>query len=86
MLKVKPFFKWCDLWVGLYIEKDADYITVYICPFPTIGVRLRWHKKHTFCDRCTKAITFADLFTGPIDTYWMNRFLCLSCYEDCYED
>ncbi len=40
-MKVSFFFRWYDLWIGAYIDREAN--TVYICPFPMIGVKVRWH-------------------------------------------
>jgi hypothetical protein len=37
-MTMTPFFRWFDLWVGVYI--DWPRRTLYICPLPTIGVRV----------------------------------------------
>lgn len=37
-MKVKPFFRWYDLWIGLYIDREAR--AVYICPIPCFGICL----------------------------------------------
>lgn len=34
------FFRWYDLWVGVYI--DTSKRAVYICPVPTLGVKASW--------------------------------------------
>lgn len=36
--RVKPFFRWYDLWIGAYI--DVENRTAYVCPIPTIGLRI----------------------------------------------
>jgi hypothetical protein len=41
-LKIKPFFRWYDLWIGLYI--DWSNKTVYICPIPMLGLKIDWRK------------------------------------------
>lgn len=38
-MKVRPFFRWFDLWVGAYYDRESK--TLYICPLPTIGVAIR---------------------------------------------
>ncbi len=37
-MTIRPFFKWFDLWVGIYI--DTERRTVYVCPLPMVGVRI----------------------------------------------
>ena len=37
-MKITPFFRWYDIWVGAFI--DTKKRTVYICPFPMIGVKV----------------------------------------------
>lgn len=36
--QVRPFFRWYDLWIGVYI--DTDNRTIYICPLPMIGLKI----------------------------------------------
>ncbi|MCX6742021.1 MAG: hypothetical protein NTX24_02490 [Candidatus Pacearchaeota archaeon] len=36
-MRVKLFFKWYDLWVGFYYDKQDE--ALYFCPFPTIGIK-----------------------------------------------
>lgn len=38
-MRVKPFFRWYDLWVGVYI--DTARRAIYICPLPCIGVKVQ---------------------------------------------
>ena len=40
-IKFKPFFRWYDLWIGLYIDTKND--SIYIIPFPMIGIKI-WRK------------------------------------------
>ena len=37
-MRIKPFFRWYDIWVGVFI--DTKKRTVYICLFPMIGVKV----------------------------------------------
>lgn len=39
-MRIEPFFRWYDLWVGVFI--DTKKRAVYICPLPTIGVKITW--------------------------------------------
>lgn len=38
-MTVKPFFRWYDLWVGMYI--DTANRVIYICPLPMIGIKVQ---------------------------------------------
>jgi len=46
-LKVKPFFRWYDLWVGIFIDNKND--AIYIIPFPMFGIKI-WWKYKSFLD------------------------------------
>ncbi len=37
-MKVKIFFAWYDLWIGVYIDRSNQ--AVYICLFPTIVIKV----------------------------------------------
>lgn len=37
-MRLKPFFRWYDLWVGAYYDRDSR--ALYICLLPMVGVRL----------------------------------------------
>lgn len=37
-MKITPFFKWFDFWVGLYYDQKNR--TLYICPIPMFGVKV----------------------------------------------
>lgn len=45
-LKIKPFFRWFDLWIGVYIDTKND--AVYIIPFPMFGIKIWWKWKMPF--------------------------------------
>ena len=34
------FFRWYDLWIGVYI--DRPHKTIYVCPLPMVGVKIKW--------------------------------------------
>jgi len=36
-LRVTPFFRWYDLWVGVFI--DTTKHAAYICPLPMMGIK-----------------------------------------------
>lgn len=37
-MRVTPFFRWFDLWIGAYIDRKNR--TIYICPIPMLGVKI----------------------------------------------
>lgn len=39
-MKWDLFFRWFDLWVGVYVDRPGK--AIYICPLPMVGVRIRW--------------------------------------------
>jgi hypothetical protein len=39
-ITVKPFFRWYDLWVGIYI--DTKNKAIYIIPIPMIGLKISY--------------------------------------------
>lgn len=38
MSRVKPFFRWYDLWIGAYYDRNEKVL--YVCPLPMLGVRI----------------------------------------------
>jgi hypothetical protein len=42
-MKIKIFFAWYDLWVGLYIDKENK--TLYICLIPTVVIKIQFVKE-----------------------------------------
>jgi hypothetical protein len=36
---VTPFFRWYDLWIGAYWDRDAKVL--YVCPLPMIGLKIK---------------------------------------------
>lgn len=39
-MKITPFFRWYDLWIGIYIDRKNR--TVYICPIPMVGIKVEY--------------------------------------------
>lgn len=39
-MRVAPFFRWYDLWVGAYWDHQSR--TLYVCPVPMLGLRVRF--------------------------------------------
>ena len=37
---IRVSFAWYDIWIGVYVDKDRR--RVYICPIPTILVRIEY--------------------------------------------
>ena len=41
-MKVRLFFEWFDMWVGVYWSKESR--TLYICPLPMVVLALEFKK------------------------------------------
>ncbi len=39
-MKIKPFFRWYDLWIGAYIDKNSR--AVYIILIPMVGLKINY--------------------------------------------
>ena len=39
-MRVRPFFRWYDLWIGAYWDRANR--TLYVCPLPCVGVRIEF--------------------------------------------
>jgi hypothetical protein len=39
-MKITPFFRWYDLWIGMYIDTKGK--AVYICLVPMIGIKISY--------------------------------------------
>jgi hypothetical protein len=37
-VKIRPFFRWYDFWVGFYYDQRAHIL--YVCPLPTVGLAI----------------------------------------------
>src|SRR4051812_45988377 len=44
-MKLTPFFRWFDLWVGAYV--DTKNRALYVCPLPMLGVKVELTPKWT---------------------------------------
>jgi hypothetical protein len=42
-MKIKPFFLWRDMWVGLFFDNSKRI--VYICPIPMCGIAIHLPRK-----------------------------------------
>lgn len=42
-IKITPYFRWYDIWVGAYIDKTKK--TLYFCLLPTIGLKFDFREK-----------------------------------------
>lgn len=43
-MKIRPIFRWYDLWVGFFIDRPARRL--YFFPIPCIGLRIEWGPTH----------------------------------------
>jgi hypothetical protein len=39
-MRIQPFFRWYDLWVGAYWDRHARVL--YVCPLPMLGVAIHF--------------------------------------------
>lgn len=74
--KIKPFFKWFDLWIGAYIDKQQP--AIYICPLPTVGVKI-WREIVRLCNICDKPGIKTAVHTGD---GWALQWECNN--KDCH--
>lgn len=42
-LRVTPFFRWYDLWIGAYV--DTKHRTLYVCPLPMLGLKIELRRE-----------------------------------------
>jgi hypothetical protein len=48
-MTIRPFFRWFDLWIGAYFDRQNR--ALYVCPLPMIGVKIMqdaWPKEISF--------------------------------------
>ena len=45
-MRISAFFKWYDLWIGLYIDIKGK--AVYICPIPMFGIKIEYQRRKKF--------------------------------------
>jgi len=41
-LKIEPFFRWYDLWIGLFYDRKDH--ALYWCPIPCCGLKFYYAK------------------------------------------
>lgn len=39
-VKMQPFFRWYDLWIGMYYDRKGR--SLYLCPLPMLGIKVTW--------------------------------------------
>lgn len=39
-MTIRPYFRWFDLWVGVYVDQTNH--AVYVGYLPTLGMRITW--------------------------------------------
>jgi len=49
-VKVTPFFRWYDLWIGAYVDTKGK--TLYICPLPMLGLKIQYGDPRCQCEEC----------------------------------
>lgn len=64
-LKLTPFVRWYDLWVGAYV--DTAKRAVYLCPLPCVGLKVEWGEQPkapepTRCAYCRCEVSDAEFF------------------------
>lgn len=42
-MKITPFFRWYDLWIGAFV--DTAKHAIYICPLPMVGIKINYKTK-----------------------------------------
>jgi hypothetical protein len=43
-MKISLFFRWYDLWIGFYVDKETK--TLYFCPIPMFGFKIKLPRRH----------------------------------------
>lgn len=46
------FSRWYGPWIGVYI--DAPNKTIYVCPVPMFGVKIKWRMEGVRCAKRTR--------------------------------
>ena len=76
-IRIKPYFRWYDLWVGAYVDTRRQ--AVYICPLPTIGIKI-WRDEIATCRLCGNRTTKAAHHTGD------GWILYWDCLQGCLDN
>lgn len=53
-IKIKLFFRWFDLWIGIFIDIEND--AIYIIPIPMLGIKIWRVFKNPFDELFNKTI------------------------------
>lgn len=80
-LRVKPFFRWYDMWVGAHVDRDAG--AVYICPLPMLGVRIWREQVYEPCHICGGKVIPVAFFNG---NRWRLMYDCEALREHIGEE
>ena len=75
--RFKAFFRWYDLWVGVFI--DARHSALYICPIPMAGVKI-WREDKASCHWCGSPAEKIAVDTGD---GWALEWDCTDIHGDC---
>lgn len=62
-MKIKPIFRWYDIWIGLFIDTKKKHI--YFFPIPCLGFKIELGKHCKVCDLNR--------------TYKKGKHLCMFC-------
>lgn len=58
-MKITPFFRWYDLWIGAYVDtKDK---AIYVCPLPMVGIKIQYGDPRCQCAEC---LMFRQVLSG----------------------
>lgn len=68
-MKIKVIFKWYDLWIGFFIDKNKRCL--YFFPIPMIGFIFMF--KGNYCDNCKQPISDNDM---------ANYYKCRKCDKE----
>lgn len=39
-MRITPFFRWYDIWIGVFVDRKNR--AIYICPVPMLGVKVNY--------------------------------------------
>ena len=43
-MRVRPYFRWFDLWIGVYVKRSPLGVETYVQPIPCCGLRFTWER------------------------------------------
>lgn len=63
-IRVVPYFKWFDLWIGRFV--DVPKRTVYVQPLPMVGVKI-FRESTAVCPGCDDCgIDYSEFFMDVV--------------------